>query len=320
MHPAYSVIFFTTASGAGYGMLALMGFLGPLGYLPSDPVFCTIGLMLGLALVTAGLLSSTAHLGHPERAWRAFSQWRSSWLSREGVAAVLTYPPALAFGGLSMMAEPGTAHTVAGFLLAGMSVITVLCTAMIYASLPTIRRWSNGFTVPLYLLFMLATGAPLVAIVTIPFGGEAAQAIISIAIAATILVWLVKQAYWGWIQTTAADADATPESATGLGRFGQVRQVEAPHTSANFVMQEMGFAIARRRAKRLKKLAFGFGLVGTIIALAAASSELGSSAVVATLMAMIASAFALLSAGIERWLFFAEAKHVVTLYYGSRTA
>ena len=38
--------------------------------------------------LTVGLVSSTLHLSHPERAWRAFSQWRSSWLSREGVAAV----------------------------------------------------------------------------------------------------------------------------------------------------------------------------------------------------------------------------------------
>jgi DMSO reductase anchor subunit len=49
---------------------------------------------LAALLVTLGLLSSTFHLGHPERAWRAFSQWRSSWLSREGVAAVATYLPA----------------------------------------------------------------------------------------------------------------------------------------------------------------------------------------------------------------------------------
>ena len=28
MHPAYSVILFTTASGAGYGLLALLGLVG----------------------------------------------------------------------------------------------------------------------------------------------------------------------------------------------------------------------------------------------------------------------------------------------------
>src|SRR3546814_17976234 len=87
MHPAYSVVFFTTASGAGYGLLALMGLFGALGLLPPDPWLGAVGLGMALAAITAGLLSSTVHLGHPERAWRAFSQWRSSWLSREGVAA-----------------------------------------------------------------------------------------------------------------------------------------------------------------------------------------------------------------------------------------
>ena len=28
MHPAYSVILFTTASGAGYGLMALLGLVG----------------------------------------------------------------------------------------------------------------------------------------------------------------------------------------------------------------------------------------------------------------------------------------------------
>ena len=78
-------------------MLALLGLLAPLGMVPADPWFGAIALVLALALITAGLLSSTLHLGHPERAWRAFSQWRSSWLSREGVASVATYVPAVIF-------------------------------------------------------------------------------------------------------------------------------------------------------------------------------------------------------------------------------
>ena len=36
MHPAYSVIFFTTASGAGFGLIALLGVLGSLQLLPAD--------------------------------------------------------------------------------------------------------------------------------------------------------------------------------------------------------------------------------------------------------------------------------------------
>ena len=74
MNPALSVIFFTTASGGGYFLLALMGGLGALGLLPATPGFGLAGFLLGLGMVTAGLLSSTFHLGHPERAWRAISR------------------------------------------------------------------------------------------------------------------------------------------------------------------------------------------------------------------------------------------------------
>jgi DMSO reductase anchor subunit len=94
LHPAISVIFFTTASGAGYGLLAVLGIAAPAGLLPTQSWLGLSGLGLALALISAGLLSSTFHLGHPERAWRAVSQWRSSWLSREGVVALATYVPA----------------------------------------------------------------------------------------------------------------------------------------------------------------------------------------------------------------------------------
>ena len=94
MHPAYSVILFTTASGAGYGLLVWLALLGMLGLVPPDSGLGLVGIASALALITAGLLASTAHLGRPERAWRAFSQWRTSWLSREGVLAVATYIPA----------------------------------------------------------------------------------------------------------------------------------------------------------------------------------------------------------------------------------
>src|SRR5215467_6570719 len=97
MRPASSVIFFTVASGAGYGLLLLLGIGGALGWLPPDRWFGAAALGLALAAVTVGLVSSTFHLGHPERAWRAVSQWRSSWLSREGLLGLFTNLPALGF-------------------------------------------------------------------------------------------------------------------------------------------------------------------------------------------------------------------------------
>ncbi|MGE0628960.1 MAG: dimethyl sulfoxide reductase anchor subunit family protein, partial [Hyphomicrobiaceae bacterium] len=158
MHPAYSVILFTTASGAGYGLLFWLSCLGVSGAIPPDRWIGFWGLGTALALITIGLLSSTAHLGHPERAWRAFSQWRTSWLSREGVAAVVTYVPAGLLGigwvFLSSLSGPWGALAI---LAAIMSLVTVWCTGMIYQSLPTIRAWSLPIVAPVYLVLALAS-------------------------------------------------------------------------------------------------------------------------------------------------------------------
>ena len=162
MNPAYSVIFFTTASGAGYGLLALLGLIGALTGAPLPPLFALVAIVFALALITAGLLSSTFHLGHPERAWRALSQWRTSWLSREGIATILTYPPALLFGlVVSDVYDMLQAIAPLGLMTALMAMITVFTTGKIYATLTTIRAWNQPLTVPVYLIFALATGASL---------------------------------------------------------------------------------------------------------------------------------------------------------------
>ena len=138
MHPAYSVILFTTFSGAGYGLLVMMALFALIGGVPPDRWFGFVSFLLAFAMITFGLLASSYHLGHPERAWRAFSQWKSSWLSREGVLAVATYVPALlfAFGWVVMGNYDGSWRLMAGVTLM-LSLMTVFCTAMIYASLPS---------------------------------------------------------------------------------------------------------------------------------------------------------------------------------------
>jgi DMSO reductase anchor subunit len=98
MHPALSIVFFTTASGAGFSLLVLLGLGAPLGMLPPNATFAFAALAVVVVLAAGGLASSVFHLGRPERAWRAFSQWRSSWLSREGVFSVLTFLPSAIFG------------------------------------------------------------------------------------------------------------------------------------------------------------------------------------------------------------------------------
>ena len=171
MHPALSVIFFTTVSGAGYGLLAWLGISLALLHTRSQVMGAmhdlqVWALVLGVALATAGLLSSLAHLGQPQRAWRALSQWRTSWLSREGVLALLTMLPALAIGALLLLARPLAADIaialgLLGLLLAVLALATVACTAMIYASLAPIPAWRHPLVLPVYLLFALLTGLAL---------------------------------------------------------------------------------------------------------------------------------------------------------------
>src|SRR5882672_8392659 len=98
MHPALSIVFFTTASGAGFALLMLLGLGAPLGLLPPRAGFGFAALATAALLAAGGLASSVFHRGRPERAWRAFSQWRSSWLAREGFFSVLTFLPAAIFG------------------------------------------------------------------------------------------------------------------------------------------------------------------------------------------------------------------------------
>ncbi len=134
-------------------------------------VFGLVAIVVALGLITIGLLSSTFHLGHPERAWRAFSQWRSSWLSREGVAAVVTYVPALLFGAvwLGIIHAPAAIGPL-GLITVVMCAVTVFCTAKIYSSLTTIRAWNHPLTVPVYLAFSLASGGALLTAIATIFG------------------------------------------------------------------------------------------------------------------------------------------------------
>ena len=314
MHPAKSVILFTTASGAGYGLLAWLGCLAVVGLLPAGTAFILVSFGLALGLVTVGLLSSTFHLGHPERAWRALSQWRSSWLSREGVAALVAYAPAglLAIAALAGAGWPLLA--LLGLLTIAAAAATVACTAMIYASLRAVPAWHDRLTLPGYLLFAAMTGAVLAHALLALWGEETAFALGLIGSILCGAGAALKRRQWHRIDTRKADS--TPETATGLGGLGKVRLLEGPHTSPNYLMREMGFAVARKHAARLRTMALWLAFLTPALVLVLAI--LVPWPALNLLLALIAVVAAAIGIAVERWLFFAEAQHVVTLYYGGR--
>jgi DMSO reductase anchor subunit len=311
VHPALSIVFFSTASGAGFGLLLLLGLGAPLGLVPGDAGFAVTALATALALAAGGLVSSVFHLGRPERAWRAFSQWRSSWLSREGVFAVATFVPTAVFGvGWVFFGTRQGFVGLCGVVAAVLAAATVYCTGMIYASLKPIHQWHNRWVVPCYLLLGLMAGLLLLDLL-LRFWAPSPPAALLAAIA-VVAAWWTKEQYWRFIDTNSAPS--TVASATSLGRRGQVRLFEPPHTEENYLLQEMGFRIARKHAVRLRRLARWAGFVLPALSSIAALLRTDGWGTAAAALAVACAALGLI---IERWLFFAEAKHTVTLYYGA---
>lgn len=314
MHPAFSVIFFTTASGAGYGMLIVLSMMASWQVVPLDRVFGIVSFGLAFLLVTSGLLASTFHLGHPERAWRALTQWRSSWLSREGVLSVLTYGPwlALAYFWIVVGDLSGLGGIAAG-MSAALALATIFSTAMIYRSLKTVHQWSNKWTVSVYLILGLSSGAVWVAaLLSATLGIE--KPYLAFTAVCLLVAWRVKRMYWRFIDTT--QHPSTPKSATGL-KGEKVRLLEGPHTEENYLQQEMGFKIARKHAAKLRRIVHVSAFMVPVMLLVVAYLLSGPFVVVACFTAAICMSVGIV---VERWLFFAEARHVVSLYYGAETA
>jgi DMSO reductase anchor subunit len=312
MHPALSIVFFTTASGAGFALLLLLGLAVPLGLLPESSGFGFVALATAFVLAAAGLVSSAFHLGHPERAWRAFSQWRSSWLSREGVMSVMTFVPAAVFGiGWIFFGVTDGVIGLCGFLAAICAAVTIACTGMIYASLKPIRQWHNRWVVPNYFTLGLMAGFLLLDLI-IRFWVVRPVGTPLLALLVVLAAWWSKEAYWRFIDTNSAPS--TVASATALGSRGRVRMLEPPHTQDNYLLQEMGFSIARKHKTRLRLIARTAAFVLPALLSLVALIGTGMTAAVAAALAVLSAALGLV---IERWLFFAEAKHTVMLYYGA---
>jgi DMSO reductase anchor subunit len=315
MHPTFSIVLFTTAAGAGFGLLFLLGLGVPLGLLPLDPWFGLAGLGTAFVLAAGGLASSVFHLGRPERAWRAFSQWRSSWLSREGVLSVATAVPATIFGiGWVFFGAVSGFVGLCGVLAAALAAATIHSTGMIYASLKPIHQWRNRWTVPNYFSLALMSGFLLLDLI-VRFWAVRPVGTPILTIIAVGVAWVLKETYWRFIDTSSALPNVA--SATALGRFGRVRMLEPPHTQDNYLLQEMGFRIARKHRTRLRLIAriaaFALPVLLTLAALFIAGG-------IGVVLAAAAAASAALGLVVERWLFFAEAKHTVTLYYGADAA
>ena len=290
MHPAPSVIIFSVMSGLGFGLLAYLGagLITPAGW----GAFLWWGLGYGLAIV--GLMAATAHLGNPKNALKAFSQWRTSWLSREAWAAVATLLVLVPVA-LSDWLGLGWPRYL-GYLGAMLALFTVFTTSMIYTQIKAVPRWNHWINPVMFLGFTLAGGAVL-----------AGQGWAMYLLAA---LGLVLFAVWRTGDQQFTKRAQTMGTATGLGDIGEVTVFELPHTGGNYLMREMIYVVARKHVQKLRMIALIFAvLLPAVLILLSAH---------AVWVFVLAAIFHLIGAFAARWLFFAEAEHVVGLYYGAR--
>ena len=290
MHPAASVIIFTSLSGLGFGLLVFLG----LGIIIPTGFMAFIIFTLAYVLAVGGLMASTFHLGRPERALKAFTQWKSSWLSREAWLAV---------GALTVMAIYGAglifysnAIMPLGLLGAALSIATVYATSMIYAQLKTVPRWNTPLTSILFMLLSLTGGALL-------------SAQISFSLLLLTAAGITQVTYWVLGDQALNKSGTNIGTATRLEGRGSVGAFEPPHTGTNYLLHEFVYIVGRKHSTKLRIISILFMIITPIVLLSLTFSF------VLILLAVLTHTTGLF---VSRWLFFAQAEHVVGFYYGLR--
>jgi DMSO reductase anchor subunit len=294
MKPAWSVILLTTQIGAAQGLFLVVFLLDTFRKPPRDFIFYGCG--ISLLLLGLGLIASFFHLGRPERAWRAVTQWRTSWLSRE----VIVLPAFMACVFLYMLSNSAWVGAAAAVLCIALFV----CTAMIYACLKFLQEWHSPFTLPNFILLGVASGLTLsvpLAVTAYPqFAGPLALA----AFGAGGIAWLARGA--SLIRNARLRPKSTPASAIGVKHPRIVQKAQGfmggSYNTREFFHNRPALVV---RAVRWSFLLLLFPVPAWLLGWGGGS-----------LGAFIA-AFALQFAGLlaERWYFFAEARHPQNLYY-----
>ncbi len=325
MHPAFSVIFLTTLIGVGQGLFLAL-FTGQLyalaKLLPAQDSqsFYALGSALALAFLLAGLGASFFHLGHPERAWRAATQWRTSWLSREVIVLPITLFLIFLYGLAHFMdwkqpwlvlasgALPVDATLVIGTLATLATFALFVCTAMIYASLKFIQEWHSPLTVFNYTLFGGASGFTLAA----AFSAYAQANLVSFygtwAVILTLAALLTRAAsLW---RNRHLKHKSNLQTAIGI-RHNTIQQKAQGAMGGSFNTREFFHG---QPQSVVRWVYWSFLLLVFPIPIVLLGAAYGIASVYLPMLAFLVQYLGLLA---ERWYFFADARHPQNLYYQS---
>jgi len=323
MHPAFSVIFLTTLIGIGQGLFLAL-YTGEVyalfKVLPSQDgqQFYGMGSLLVMVFLGLGLFSSFFHLGHPERAWRAATKWRTSWLSREVIALPAFMGVAFLYGvthwlgmetpviyigsvGLSISLILGAIATLLCFTL-------FVCTGMIYACIKFLQEWHSPLTV---LNFILLGGASGFTLAT-AFAYFAAPDLVEFygvwAIIITGGALLTRGA--SLVRNARLKPKSTIQTAIGV-RHTKVVQKAQGFMGSSFNTREF---FHHMPAAVVRSVKWVFLVLVFPVPVVFLGSGLMSSSAALMVLAVLIQYAGLLA---ERWFFFAQANHPQNLYYQS---
>lgn len=296
MRPAFSVLFLTTLIGAGQGLFITLFFCELLAGGTLGSGFFVGGAVLVLVFSSLGGISSVFHLGHPERAWRAMTMWRTSWLAREGIALPAFMAVVFAYG-LAHWLNLG--HTLAiGTVGVVLAIALFVCTGMIYGAIKVLKEWAHPLTIVNFIVLGCASGTTLAAAYASLAGPELAGSLSQAALLLTVLGVLTRAASL-WRNATLRPV-STLQTAIGIRHPRIVQKSQGA----------MGGSYNKREYFHGKSPAFVRGVLLTMLLGAFVLPLLLVLSL--PLLAFIVQYLGLLA---ERWYFFAEAQHPQNLYY-----
>lgn len=321
MHPPFSVIFFTTLGGLGQGLfIALFSYscmMTLTGNQP-DPNFLFTASLLSFVLLTGGLISSIFHLGHPERGWRAASQWRTSWLSREVIilplviSLVFSYTFLLYFTGIDAFLGQIFGHFTSitpllGSVTSVMIFILFACTSMIYACLRFLQEWSTPLTLINFTLLGLASGFCFATAIAGSMQLANFDYFLLCSIILILLAWIARSL--SLYRNKRLRPISTIQTALGINH-PHIRQISNGAMGGSFNTREFfhGKTLFFIRSAKLFFIVTTFIIPLVLLSLIAYTKTLISLAVAAVIIHYIGLV-------VERWYFFAEARHPQNIYY-----
>jgi DMSO reductase anchor subunit len=311
MKPAFSVILLTTLIGAGQGLFVAIYCAEVFGWIGSEnTAYFVYGSLLSLGLLGAGLVASFFHLGRPERAWRAATMWRTSWLSREVITLTMVIVTIAVYGLIHHLSSLAVNRSIFTTIVGGVGIVLVLalflCTGMIYACIKFLQEWATPLTLVNFSLLGLSSGFLLSAAWAAWFGFPATIKLLVISLLLLISAAVFKLA--SIYRNQRIKPKSTIQTAIGI-RHNQISQQATGFMGGSFntraFFHGQSALVIRNIVKAILLLVFVVPAVLIVIGLFAPDFRILGVAVVVQFAGLL----------LERWHFFADSQHPQNLYY-----